>query len=121
MNTRTLLVAVLVTLAGASTAHAQSIITSDTANVVAADTQTPSHVAVQSSIDQSAAMRRDARFAPVASAKAASSKGLGQARALMFVGAGAFVAGALIGGDSGTIIMVGGAVVGLYGLYEYLK
>jgi hypothetical protein len=39
----------------------------------------------------------------------------------MFVGAGAFVAGAIIGGDAGTLIMVGGAVVGLYGLYEYLK
>ena len=41
--------------------------------------------------------------------------------ALMIVGGAAFVAGALIGGDAGTIVMVGGAAVGLYGLYLYLQ
>ena len=41
--------------------------------------------------------------------------------ALMIVGGAAFVAGALIGGDAGTIVMVGGAGVGLYGLYLYLQ
>lgn len=47
--------------------------------------------------------------------------GLGQARAMMVVGAAALVAGAIIGGDPGTIVMVGGAVIGLIGLYEYLQ
>lgn len=44
-----------------------------------------------------------------------------QATALMIVGGAAFLAGALISGDAGTIIMVGGAAVGLYGLYLYLQ
>jgi hypothetical protein len=46
---------------------------------------------------------------------------LGQARSLMIVGAAAFIAGAIIEGDAGRIFMVGGAIVGLYGLYEYLQ
>ena len=44
-----------------------------------------------------------------------------QSTALMIVGGAAFLAGAIIGGDAGTIIMVGGAAVGLYGLYLYLQ
>lgn len=52
---------------------------------------------------------------------AAARMGLGQARALMIVGGGALLAGAIIGGDAGAIIMVGGAVIGLVGLYEYLQ
>ena len=46
---------------------------------------------------------------------------VGQAKAMMIVGAAAFLAGAVIGDTPGTIIMVGGAVVGLVGLYEYLQ
>ena len=52
---------------------------------------------------------------------AAISGGLGQARAMMVVGVAALVAGAIIGGDPGTIVMVGGAVIGLIGLYDYLQ
>jgi hypothetical protein len=48
-------------------------------------------------------------------------RNLGQARALMIVGAATFLAGALIGGDAGTIIMIGGAGIGLWGLYYYLR
>lgn len=47
--------------------------------------------------------------------------GLGQSRAMMIVGAAALVTGAVIGGDAGTLIMVGGAVIGLVGLYNYLQ
>lgn len=47
--------------------------------------------------------------------------GLGQARALMIVGVAALVAGAIIGGTPGTVVMVGGAVIGLIGLYDYLQ
>ena len=47
--------------------------------------------------------------------------GLGQARALMIVGFAAVVIGLLMDNDPGTLIAVGGAVVGLYGLYHYLK
>lgn len=45
----------------------------------------------------------------------------GRPIALMVVGLGALLAGAIIGGDAGTIVMVGGAVIGLLGLYEYLR
>ena len=44
-----------------------------------------------------------------------------QSTALMIVGGAAFIAGALINDDAGTIIMVAGAGVGLYGLYLYLQ
>ena len=50
-----------------------------------------------------------------------SRAGLGQAKAMMVVGFGGLVAGAIIGGDVGTIFMVGGAIIGLYGLYKYLQ
>ena len=40
--------------------------------------------------------------------------------ALMIVGGAALVVGAVIGGDAGTIVMLGGAGVGLYGLYLFL-
>jgi len=52
---------------------------------------------------------------------AASHANLGQARAMMIVGAAALVAGAIIGDTPGTVIMVGGAVIGLVGLYDYLQ
>src|SRR5205085_1227078 len=46
---------------------------------------------------------------------------LGQARAMMIVGGAALIAGGFIGGAAGTLIMVGGAVLGLHGLYDYLQ
>ena len=45
----------------------------------------------------------------------------GRAETLMIVGGAAFVAGLIIGDDAGTIVMVGGAAIGLYGLYLYLQ
>lgn len=45
----------------------------------------------------------------------------GQDVALMAVGVGAMIAGALIGGTAGTIIVIGGAAMGLFGLYHYLE
>jgi hypothetical protein len=47
--------------------------------------------------------------------------GYGQPVALMVVGGAALLTGLIIGGDAGTVIAVGGALVGLYGLYEYLQ
>ena len=44
----------------------------------------------------------------------------GQAAALMIVGGAAVVLGILVGGDAQTPLVVGGAVVGLIGLYKYL-
>ena len=45
----------------------------------------------------------------------------GQDVALMAVGVGAMIAGALIGDTPGTIILIGGAGVALFGLYHYLE
>ena len=56
-----------------------------------------------------------------AEAAMAQRLGLGQARALMIVGFAAVVIGLLMDNDPGTLIAVGGAVVGLYGLYHYLR
>ena len=52
---------------------------------------------------------------------AAPPANLGQARAMMVVGVAGLIAGAIIGDTPGTIIMVGGTVIGLIGLYEYLQ
>ena len=40
--------------------------------------------------------------------------------AMMVVGGAALVIGAVIGDDAGTIVMLGGAGIGLYGLYLFL-
>ena len=45
----------------------------------------------------------------------------GQDVAFMVVGVGAMVAGALIGDKAGTIIIIGGAAMALFGLYQYLE
>jgi hypothetical protein len=47
--------------------------------------------------------------------------GLGQARAMMIVGFAAVIIGLIMDNDPGTLIAIGGAVVGLYGLYNYLR
>lgn len=41
--------------------------------------------------------------------------------ALMIVGGAGLIVGAIIGGTAGTIVMVGGGVIGLVGLYRYLQ
>lgn len=49
------------------------------------------------------------------------SANLGQSRAMMIAGGAAVIVGIIIGNEVGTVIAVGGAIVGLYGLYQYLK
>jgi len=49
------------------------------------------------------------------------SRHQGQDVALMVVGVGAMVAGGLIGDTPGTIILIGGAAMALFGLYHYLE
>ncbi len=46
---------------------------------------------------------------------------VGRNPALMIVGGAALIVGAIIGGDAGTIVMVGGAVTGLLGLWYFLR
>jgi hypothetical protein len=45
----------------------------------------------------------------------------GESVALMVAGGAVFVAGILAGGDAGAILMIGGAVIGGYGLYLYFR
>jgi len=52
---------------------------------------------------------------------AMQGRGLSQAEVLMIVGGAALLAGAIIGDDAGTLIMIGGAGIGLWGLYLYLQ
>ena len=47
--------------------------------------------------------------------------GAGSNVALMGVGAAAIVIGLLVGGDGGAMISIGGGVLGLYGLFRYLR
>ena len=54
-------------------------------------------------------------------AGAAAATGSQAGKVYMIVGGAAFVAGMLIGDDIGTLFMVGGAGVGLYGLYLYVQ
>jgi hypothetical protein len=47
--------------------------------------------------------------------------GLSTGQKLMILGGATFLVGALVGDDAGTVIMVGGAAIGLYGLYLWLN
>jgi len=58
--------------------------------------------------------------APVTAAPARRA-GYGQPVALMVVGGAAVLTGLIIGDQAGAAIAVGGAVVGLIGLYQYLQ
>ncbi len=44
-----------------------------------------------------------------------------QSKAMMIVGGAGLIVGAIIGGTPGTLVMVGGGVLGLFGLYYYLQ
>lgn len=54
-------------------------------------------------------------------ATAQQQRSMGSSKALMIVGGAAFLAGLIIGDDVGSVLAVGGAVVGLYGLYKYVQ
>lgn len=124
MKTVRYLFAIAAVLTAASSAQAQSGPSPDTTAVAPAVSDvgaTTAHASVRSSIDAPDALQRHAATSSAPAAFASANKGLGQAKAMMGVGIVGFVAGALINGDSGRIIMVGSAVVGLYGLYLYLQ
>jgi len=66
-------------------------------------------------------VRSSATESAVPNALPAARSSRNQSTTLMIVGAAAFVAGAIIGDTPGALFMVGGAGVGLYGLYQYLQ
>lgn len=45
----------------------------------------------------------------------------GRNPAMMIVGGAGLILGSIIGGDTGTIIMMGGGALGLYGMWQFLK
>jgi hypothetical protein len=41
--------------------------------------------------------------------------------AMMVVGGAAMIVGAVVGGTAGTIVMIGGGILGLVGLWNYMQ
>ncbi|MDQ4080690.1 MAG: hypothetical protein M3125_08015, partial [Gemmatimonadota bacterium] len=89
-----------VTAAGVSTAHAQA----SGSRPVSGPTVTAARAAVSP----------DLRLDPRVPASL-DLRRLTRSESLMIIGGAIFLAGAIIGDDSGTIIMIGGAAVGIYG------
>jgi len=52
---------------------------------------------------------------------APAPRAYGRSPAMMIVGGVMLLTGAVIGGDAGTIVMLGGAGIGLVGLWHYLR
>jgi hypothetical protein len=69
----------------------------------------------------SVGIQRTAASSDAASLTPVPQGSVGRNPAMMIVGGVALIAGAVIGGESGTIIMIGGGLLGLYGLWQYLK
>lgn len=92
---------------------------------VASHAQQSSRLAPSGPTIQAAAIGFRASAKPVEANKSTAApliaRHQGQDVALMAVGVGAMIAGALIQGKAGTIILIGGAAVGLFGLYHYLE
>lgn len=72
-------------------------------------------------LDRAAAGVRANRSEPAAPAPEPRRVETRQNDAMMIVGGAGLIVGAVIGGDAGTLLMVGGAVLGLFGLYKYLE
>ena len=68
-----------------------------------------------------AAVRSDLRMDATVPGALDIRRQLRRSETLMIVGGAIFLAGAIIGDDAGTIIMIGGAGIGIYGLYLYLQ
>jgi hypothetical protein len=117
MNHRRYLITVAALGCLASTARAQRAFEQAPAPT---DSVAAIHVSHASVMDHpSDAVRRAESPAPAP--VPASGQHLGESKAEMAVGGAAIVVGAIIGGDGGRALMFGGAIVGLYGLYNYLK
>jgi hypothetical protein len=103
---RALVVAVAVVLTAPTAAHAQQHAAAVTSNAGprVALTATAAHNVVVA-----------------APAPMAQRKNLGQPIALMVVGGAAVLLGAIVGNDAGTIIMIGGTIAFLIGLYQYVQ
>src|SRR3954471_11468983 len=100
MKPRVFALTVAVLVAAASTSRAQNLAPDSSQAAVIPDSAASSHAAVVSAIDApTAAVRHSSPLVSLDASRAATHQGMGQAQALMFVGAAGFVAGAVIGGD----------------------
>jgi len=61
------------------------------------------------------------RLPGVAASPSDANVGAGSNVAMMAVGAAGIVVGSMIGGPGGTMIAIGGGVIGLIGLFRYLR
>lgn len=99
--------------------HAQSLADSTLFRPTQNDTPVAQHVGPTR--DALAVGVHATMSATTAPAPSRGGAGVGQPEAMMIVGGAAILVGAVIGGDAGDIFMIGGAVVGLVGLYKYLQ
>jgi hypothetical protein len=93
----------------------QTTIVQDAPGATSVDLTVPSGPSMQSST-LSPRFSSDAALNTNAMRRPASGTGV----PLMILGGAALITGVIIGDKAGTIIAVGGAIVGLYGLYVYL-
>jgi outer membrane receptor protein involved in Fe transport len=109
VNVRHLLAAtvMLAAVAAAPTARAQASETQPSSGptILAASAAVRPNLRMDASIPRALDVRQQLR----------------RSETLMIVGGAILLAGAIIGGDAGTIIMIGGAGIGIYGLYLYLQ
>lgn len=112
-----LVLASLLLLSLASIGEAQGSIPGSDRVTTAGPTVAAAASAVRWVPEQPAAMIQG-ESSSVVLAMAASRRS--QSKVLMIVGGAAILVGAIAGDDAGTILIVGGAGFGLYGLYLYL-
>jgi len=116
-------------LALPATAHADDLaprqaMPDTTAVIAASPATTPAAAATMAPLGPTVAAAAVAvRARPTGEAFAAqqSRRGLGRPMALMIVGGAALVVGSVLDNPAGTLVMVGGGVMLLYGLYQYLQ
>lgn len=93
--------------------------------IMSAQSATPvgqSHHSVGPTISANTAGIRAPASAHSLNARAADTHmGAGENVALMVVGGAALIIGAVIGGTPGVLIAIGGAIVGLYGLFHFIQ
>jgi len=94
-----------------------------TSTTVSSETTAPAAVAPHIAASRAGVAPVAAKRVNAAEAAAAADQhmGAGENVALMVVGGAAFVTGLIVGGGGGTAIAIGGAAIGLWGLYNYVK
>src|SRR5689334_1112837 len=98
---------------------AQGVTPAPTDSVVAAVAAPVS--SAPTTANASVGIHRTSTAPALGTATPAPQGSVGRNPAMMIVGGVALLVGAVVGGESGTIIMIGGGVLGIYGLWQYLK